>query len=301
MNRSDAELVEAATSGDHDASSRLVHKYETAILSVMYRWTGNASDAQDLTQECFVKAFEKLPQLREPERFAGWLRIIAENMARSWLRAAATPRQVSLEEIQIEPVTVRSRSPDKVVKAKQGRESAVDLLDLLSDKSAVAARMFYIDGLSQREIADLLEVEISTVEGRLHRCRKRLRSILGKPAPSKEKELLLKLTTCYDGKALMDRIRIEIGSRIVQFVTEAEPNLVAAIAKLRAELENDERIALPPVRIRDKVTLPSLGYSLHVNEAVVAEGEAETEVSAVALLCADLKETVIRHKDQLHS
>jgi len=84
----------------------------------------------------------------------------------------------------------------------------VDLLDLLSDKNALAARLFYVDGLSYKEIRDILDIKITTVEGRLHKARTQLKNALREQYDrSAHKQLLLKLIVLAEGVYKMDAIR----------------------------------------------------------------------------------------------
>ena len=77
----DGDLVRQVLTGDHSAFNPLVSRYSSAVRGVAYHHTHNAADADDLVQEAFLQAYEKLYQLREPERFAGWLRGIAVNVS----------------------------------------------------------------------------------------------------------------------------------------------------------------------------------------------------------------------------
>ena len=76
-----AEQVRAAQAGDRLAFGQLVERYERAVYSTALRRLGNHAEAQELVQEVFVQALRKLPQLREPEAFGGWLRSITTRMA----------------------------------------------------------------------------------------------------------------------------------------------------------------------------------------------------------------------------
>jgi RNA polymerase sigma-70 factor (ECF subfamily) len=74
-----AECVEAAQAGDQTAYARLVELYQHAVFTQCRRLTSNRADAEDLAHDTFVQAFTQIRQLREPARFAGWLRTIVIN------------------------------------------------------------------------------------------------------------------------------------------------------------------------------------------------------------------------------
>ena len=82
MEESDEQIVRQAIAGDRRKFDQLVQKYQAAVCGLTYQWTRNFADAQDLSQDAFLQAYQKLNQLREPARFAGWIRGIATNLCR---------------------------------------------------------------------------------------------------------------------------------------------------------------------------------------------------------------------------
>ena len=76
-----AELVQRAQEGDRDAFGRLVEQFQPTVYAIALRRLGNVSEAMELTQEVFLHILRRIHQLREPERFAGWLRQVAVRMA----------------------------------------------------------------------------------------------------------------------------------------------------------------------------------------------------------------------------
>ena len=301
MNCSDADLVRQTLAGDSRAFDKLAAKYQTAVYALAYRWTGNFADAQDLAQECLTQAFEKLDRLRDPGKFSGWLRATATNVCRMWYRGRYK-RLTFCGPDQLEALarTDRGPLPDAEAANRQARQTVVDLLDLLSDKVGLAARLFYVDGLSSAEIAAILAVERGAVEGRLHKARQRLRKALRQPyAGNQHKQLLLKLTTLAEGAYTMDAIRIELGTGLVPFVEkQPENNLLNGIKGLRKDLEEDQSLLLPPVRVIDKSQLSDFGYTIHFHEAQIAQGDLSADPAPVAGLCRHLRDAVLENRDQ---
>ena len=80
-NRTDAELAVLARQGDTSAFEALVRRYFGAVYGLAYGWTRNAQDAEDLTQEAFYRAFERLRSLRDPSSFPAWLRTLTRTCA----------------------------------------------------------------------------------------------------------------------------------------------------------------------------------------------------------------------------
>ena len=86
-NRTDAELAVLARQGDASAFEALVRRYFGAVYGLAYGWTRNAQDAEDLTQEAFYRAFERLRSLRDPSSFPAWLRTLTRNLCCMWHRS----------------------------------------------------------------------------------------------------------------------------------------------------------------------------------------------------------------------
>ena len=98
MQATDSELVQLTHAGDTASFGELVRRYQGLIYGLAYHRIGNFADAQDIAQEAFVKAFRRLDQLDQPERFAAWLKTIAANECRMWLRAR--PDDIPLDDAQ---------------------------------------------------------------------------------------------------------------------------------------------------------------------------------------------------------
>ena len=86
MELSDEAAVGRCLEGDRNAFSLLVEKYQNAVYGLCYHMVGNFADAQDLTQEAFVRAYVDLAKIREPSKFASWLNRLTVNVCRMWLR-----------------------------------------------------------------------------------------------------------------------------------------------------------------------------------------------------------------------
>lgn len=86
MGLSDEAAIKQCLEGDRDAFCLLVEKYQNAVYGLCYHMVGNFADAQDLTQEAFVRAYLDLAKIREPSKFASWLNRLTVNVCRMWLR-----------------------------------------------------------------------------------------------------------------------------------------------------------------------------------------------------------------------
>jgi RNA polymerase sigma-70 factor (ECF subfamily) len=168
-----ANLVERAQEGDNDALGRLVEQFQPTVYAIALRRLGNVSEAMELTQEVFLHIVRRIHQLREPERFAGWLRQVAVRMAIN--RATRRVAPTTVDAAVLERAQEGDRQPLQELIARERSErlwGALRRLKALDRESLVA---FYIRGLSLVEIAGELDVPLGTIKRRLHTARQRLR------------------------------------------------------------------------------------------------------------------------------
>lgn len=171
-----ADLVRRAQRGDRDAFGELVEQFQRTVHAICLRRLGNPSEALELTQEVFLHVLRRVDQLREPERFAGWLRQIAVRMAIN--RATRRDALPGADNGVLESAPGRAVDP---VTALISRERAQRLHEGLArlkplDRETLIA--FYINGQSLAEMAARLDAPLGTLKRRLHTARKRLRAVL---------------------------------------------------------------------------------------------------------------------------
>ena len=171
-----ASLVLRAQDGDREAFGQLVEQFQRTVYAVALGRLGNPSEALELTQEVFLHVMKRIGQLREPERFAGWLRQVAVRMAIN--RATRRVAPASVEDGVLEAASGRRHEPvdELILRERAGRVwEGLDRLKPLDRESLV---LFYIQGLSLLEIADRLDVPVGTIKRRLHTARNRLKAEL---------------------------------------------------------------------------------------------------------------------------
>jgi RNA polymerase sigma-70 factor (ECF subfamily) len=172
-----AALVRRAQVGDRDAFGRLAVQFQATVYAIALRRLGNASEAQELTQEVFLHVLGRIDQLREPERFAGWLRQVAARMAIN--RATRRVAPPSVETAVLEAAgEYRGEEPLAELISRERAERLWDALGRLKTLDRETLVAFYIHGASLIEMADDLDVPLGTIKRRLHTARKRLRSEL---------------------------------------------------------------------------------------------------------------------------
>jgi RNA polymerase sigma-70 factor (ECF subfamily) len=169
-----AELVRAAQAGDNDAFGELVSRFERMVQAVCFQRLRNHAEAQEAAQEVFIKALQKLGQLKEPAAFAGWLRAIAVRQAIN--RSVRRPPAVAVEPQALDSVggSVAEEGPLSTLLARERVHQLHEGLDRLAklDRSTLVA--FYIEGQSLIEMSDEFAAPIGTIKRRLHVARKRL-------------------------------------------------------------------------------------------------------------------------------
>jgi len=175
------QLVNSARNGriskearQHAFAELVEQFYETA-----FRWAytrlNDADLAQDATQEAFVIAYQKLHQLQEPKAFAGWFKQIVLSQAYRLLRdTRPLTHAVSLSQ----EIATPELGPAALMENDELKEKVMTAVQALPDKEQIVTRLFYLNGYSQKEIAHLLELPLTTVKKRLQYARRNLRGIL---------------------------------------------------------------------------------------------------------------------------
>jgi len=147
---------------------RLIHLYHGDIYRYGYRLSGNAADADDLTQQVFLAAHQKISQLRELDRARGWLLAITRNQFFKMYRRRR-PMDSSSLELDVNQV------PEDVQKDDLDKEQLQAALNEMPENYKTVLLMFYFENLSYQQIADSLELAIGTVMSRLSRAKGQLR------------------------------------------------------------------------------------------------------------------------------
>lgn len=169
------ELVRRAQRRDAGAFAALVRRYERAALAVALGGTGDGDAAGDVVQDAFVRAWQRLCDLREPERFGPWLVGIIRNLAADHRRRNARRRSESLTDGTMLPSAC---DPADEALRQETRTSVAAALDELDEVSRSAVVLRYYDGMSSREIGRLLDLSPAAVDMRLMRAREQLRTRL---------------------------------------------------------------------------------------------------------------------------
>jgi RNA polymerase sigma factor (sigma-70 family) len=174
----EAELVERARRGDHDAYAQLVRNHEEAAFRVAYVLVRSAADAEDVAQEAFVKAYRALGRFRAGSPFRPWLLRIVGNEARNHRRAAGRREFHQRRAAVLEPVPSQRGLDDELVE-RERRRRVLAALERLPERERLAVAGRYLAGLTDAETAAALGIPRATVKMRAWRGLNRLRGELG--------------------------------------------------------------------------------------------------------------------------
>ena len=182
MKHNDTELIQRALTGDDDAFSTLVKKYQKQVHALAWRIIGDFHIAEEITQDSFLKAYNGLRTLKEPQRFAGWLSVITRRRCLAWLRKKRvwTESYEHLEESDSEQIeeTVYSAyvvEEKERTAAETQREVVKKLLAKLQESERTVMTLHYFGEMTCAEIGEFLGVSANTIKSRLHRAQQRLR------------------------------------------------------------------------------------------------------------------------------
>ncbi len=172
-----ADVVRAAAGGDRTSFELLVTHYAAVVTGVAYSVCGDFALSEDIGQDALIDAWKNLPNLREPEKFLGWLCTIVRFRAADALRNAQSNRaRSSLEQLELDPVDPKQLLPETAMSQEQERQWVWTMLESLPADYREPMVLFYRCGQSTREVALALDESEPTIRQRLKRGRDLLRN-----------------------------------------------------------------------------------------------------------------------------
>lgn len=183
----DRELVERVKQGDKKAFDLLVLKYQHKIVNLVSRYVHDPSEAQDVAQEAFIKAYRALPRFRGDSAFYTWLYRIAINTAKNFLvaqdrRPPNDDIAASDAEMYGEPALKEIASPERMALTDDIQVALNEAIEALPEDLRTAILLRELEGLSYEEIAQSMDCPVGTIRSRIFRAReaidKRLRPLL---------------------------------------------------------------------------------------------------------------------------
>jgi RNA polymerase sigma-70 factor (ECF subfamily) len=178
----EAHLVARCLAGDEKAYRELVERYQAQVYSLAMRMVRRAEDAEDLTQETFVRMFRALSRYDPSRPFAAWLFTIASRLCIDHIRrrkvglVSLTQRERNSEEEYDIEVEDPGLKPDEVATHAEESRRTAELIDSLPPHYRIVVILRHVQDLSYEEIATALQLPLGTVKARIHRARELLKA-----------------------------------------------------------------------------------------------------------------------------
>jgi RNA polymerase sigma-70 factor (ECF subfamily) len=175
-----AELVARAKAGDNAAFDELVRKYRPRVYSLALHLTGEASDADDITQDAFLKAYHKLPEFEGRSEFFTWIYRITLHRALNAKRDRKRRRTVSIDDPRlVAAIEVDSHGdPERAAQLRDRYRTLLEAFDRLSPLLQTTVGLTTLQGLHYREAAVVLGTTEGTIAWRIHEARRKMRGYL---------------------------------------------------------------------------------------------------------------------------
>jgi len=173
----DKDLVKRVQQGDKSAFDLLVIKYQHRIIQLVNRYIKDPSEAQDVAQEAFIKAYRALPNFRGDSAFYTWLYRIAINTAKNYLLSRSrrySNYQVDIqdaEQIENAPQLQGSETPEYLLMNDDIVNTIETVIDNLPEEMRIAIMLREFEGMSYDEIAQTMECPVGTIRSRIFRAR----------------------------------------------------------------------------------------------------------------------------------
>ena len=179
MKNDDVVLIQRILAGDETAFASLVRKYQRQVHTLAWRKIRDFHIAEDITQETFLQAYQKLETLEDPTRFPRWLYVIADRLCIAWLRKNQRHTE-PLEETDLSGVETEAYSRFVATEhaetfAEARRDLVEKLLAKLKGNNRTVITLHYLEGMTYAEIVNLLGVPENTIRSRLRRARQQLK------------------------------------------------------------------------------------------------------------------------------
>jgi RNA polymerase sigma-70 factor (ECF subfamily) len=186
-NPEEVDLVCRAKAQDSAAFGELVRRYQRRAVSVAFRLVGNSADASDVSQEAFVRAYRNLNQLEDAARFGPWLMRVVSNLSLNFRRSRASRPASSLDDTFLDGADFRrpgaglrlaSSEADEPTRAGELEKAMDAALEQLPDQQRLALILFSVEGMPQKDVAEILECSVELVKWNVFQARKKLKELL---------------------------------------------------------------------------------------------------------------------------
>lgn len=175
-NQQERAVIAEVLDGQVDQFRYLVERYHKGLIQHLFHMVGDGQTAEDIAQEAFIRAFNKLDQYNPNYAFSTWLYKIADNLAYKSLKKSA--RVVVSDELEVEVIDYNSPSPEESADKNITKEHIKEAVDSLPTNYKRVITMYYWDNFNYEEIADIIDHPVGTVRTWLFRAKEQLRKEL---------------------------------------------------------------------------------------------------------------------------
>jgi RNA polymerase sigma factor (sigma-70 family) len=188
--QTDQDLIAEVLMGNTTVYTELVKRHQRFVFTMALRFAKNREDAEEIAQDCFIKAYRALGTYRQTAKFSTWLYTITYTTAMSFLRKRKLETQSIDEENGIQLESQISDFNANLVEKKSGHVWLNKAIDLLMPEDALIITLFYMGEQSLEEIGMTMGMSSNTVKVKLHRARAKLKELLEGLLKDEVKELL---------------------------------------------------------------------------------------------------------------
>lgn len=182
----ETKLIERIKAGDEQAFVSLVRRYKTQVYSVSYSILGNREDADEISQDVFIKVYDSIDKFNGKSSFMTWVYRITVNKCRDALRTRKRKKEISMENdisgqegLKLKDVLENEqKSADEMIRDKELQAAVQKVINALPDKYRIVVTLKEIEHLSYAEIADVMKVAVHNVKVMLFRARGKLKERL---------------------------------------------------------------------------------------------------------------------------
>ncbi|NLP46365.1 MAG: sigma-70 family RNA polymerase sigma factor [Epulopiscium sp.] len=168
----DYDIIQQCLSGDKNAFEELVNRYKNLVYSIILRMTNDTEEANDLAQEVFIKVYRNLDKYSPQYKFSTWIIRITTNLVIDH-RRKQKQATISLDNMIYEPVA--EGTPEESYLRQERRNAVQSILDQMPDMYRIPIILYHQQGLSYKEIADVIDEPLSKVKNRIFRARKMIK------------------------------------------------------------------------------------------------------------------------------
>ena len=183
----DAEAVSRTLAGDLTAFDPLIERYQRRAVAVAYRLLGNINDAMDVCQDAYVRAFRSLASIQDPQRFGSWLMRIVSNLALNYRRDRKQMLSLAMDDdgpgisaggLADERTLEGGSAGGDSLQTSELEQAINKAIGQLPEKQRLALILFVIEGLPQKEVAEILDCSLELVKWNVFQARKTLKDKL---------------------------------------------------------------------------------------------------------------------------